>query len=58
MAQTSTNALWSGQAHMPSVSGRQVTIVSGKGAWLTTDDGRTLLDGAGVLWHAERGPRP
>jgi adenosylmethionine-8-amino-7-oxononanoate aminotransferase len=55
VAQTSTNALWSGQAHMPSVSGSQVTIVSGKGAWLTTDDGRTLLDGAGVLWHANVG---
>ena len=51
----SSNALWSAQAHMPSVLGKQLAIVSGKGPWLTADDGRRLLDGAGVLWHANVG---
>ena len=52
---SSSNALWSAQAHMPSIRRQQVAIVSGKGPWLTTDDGRVLLDGAGVLWYANVG---
>lgn len=49
------NALWSGQAHMPSVAGRQLTIVRGEGSYLTTSDGRRLFDGTASLWHANIG---
>ncbi len=51
-----TNALWQPQAHMPSVlAGDRITIVSGEGANVTTDDGRTLLDATAGLWHANIG---
>ena len=51
-----TNALWQPQAHMPSVlAGDRLTIVSGEGANVTTDDGRTLLDATAGLWHANIG---
>jgi putrescine---pyruvate transaminase len=51
-----TNALWQPQAHMPSVlAGDRMTIVSGEGANVTTDDGRTLLDATAGLWHANIG---
>lgn len=48
-------ALWSAQAHMPSVLGRQVVIVRGEGAHVVTDDGRRLFDGTAGLWHANVG---
>jgi adenosylmethionine-8-amino-7-oxononanoate aminotransferase len=50
------NALWQPQAHMPSVlAGDRMTIVSGEGATVTTDDGRELLDATAGLWHANIG---
>ncbi|MFD6517730.1 aspartate aminotransferase family protein [Rhodococcus sp. NPDC060176] len=48
-------ALWSGQAHMPSVLGRQLVIVEGTGAYVTTSAGQTLLDATSGLWHANIG---
>ncbi|WP_208324597.1 aspartate aminotransferase family protein [Modicisalibacter xianhensis] len=48
-------ALWSAQAHMPSVIGRQIKIVSADGAYLTTDTGARLLDGTASLWYANIG---
>src|ERR1700712_2058950 len=51
-----TNALWQPQAHMPSVlAGDRLTIVSGEGANVPTDDGRVLLDATAGLWHANIG---
>jgi adenosylmethionine-8-amino-7-oxononanoate aminotransferase len=48
-------ALWSPQAHMPSVPGDRLTIVAGEGANVQTDDGRWLLDATAGLWHANIG---
>jgi len=48
-------ALWSAQAHMPSVIGRQINVVSGKGAYLTTDTGARLFDATASLWYANIG---
>jgi adenosylmethionine-8-amino-7-oxononanoate aminotransferase len=41
---------------MPSVlAGDRLTIVSGEGANVTTDDGRVLLDATAALWYANIG---
>jgi adenosylmethionine-8-amino-7-oxononanoate aminotransferase len=48
-------ALWNPQAHMPSVVGQQVTIVSGSGVYVDTADGRRLLDATAGLWHTNVG---
>lgn len=48
-------ALWSAQAHMPSVLGRQLVIERGEGSYLTTTDGQRLFDGTAGLWHANIG---
>jgi len=48
-------ALWSAQAHIPSVIGRQLVITEGDGAFLTTADGRRLFDGTAGLWHTSIG---
>ncbi|HEX7405397.1 MAG TPA: aminotransferase class III-fold pyridoxal phosphate-dependent enzyme [Candidatus Nanopelagicaceae bacterium] len=52
---TSSRALWSAQAHMPTVLGRQIEIVGGDGAYVTTSSGQRLLDGTAGLWHANVG---
>ncbi len=49
------NALWHGQAHMPSVARDPLIIVSGDGAYVETADGRRLLDATASLWHANIG---
>ena len=48
-------ALWSAQAHMPSVVGRQLVIVEADGCYITTADGLRLYDGTAGLWHANVG---
>jgi adenosylmethionine-8-amino-7-oxononanoate aminotransferase len=48
-------ALWSAQAHMPSVLGRQLVIDRGEGSYVFTTDGRRLFDGTAGLWHANVG---
>ncbi|MEB8342926.1 aminotransferase family protein [Streptomyces endophyticus] len=48
-------ALWSAQAHLPSVLGRQLTIERADGSYLYTTDGRRLFDGTAGLWHANVG---
>lgn len=48
-------ALWSAQAHLPSVLGRQLVIERGEGSYLHTVDGRRLFDGTAGLWHANIG---
>lgn len=48
-------ALWSAQAHMPSVIGRQLVIERGEGSYVFTSDGRRLFDGTAGLWHANVG---
>ncbi|TGN65161.1 aspartate aminotransferase family protein [Nocardioides eburneiflavus] len=48
-------ALWSAQAHIPSVLGRQLVIERGEGSYLHTTDGRRLFDGTAGLWHANIG---
>ncbi|MFD9667973.1 aspartate aminotransferase family protein [Rhodococcus sp. NPDC059968] len=48
-------ALWSAQAHIPSVLGRQLVIERGEGSFLHTTDGRRLFDGTAGLWHANIG---
>ena len=52
---TNGNALWSGQAHMPSVIGTQLEIVRGEGAYVFTSAGQKLLDGTAGLWHTNIG---
>lgn len=48
-------ALWSAQAHMPSVLGRQIVVERAQGSYLFTADGRRLFDGTAGLWHANVG---
>lgn len=48
-------ALWSAQAHMPSILGRQIVITGGDGAYVTTHKGQRLLDATAGLWHANIG---
>lgn len=48
-------ALWSAQAHMPSVLGRQLVIDRGEGNYVFTTDGQRLFDGTAGLWHANIG---
>ena len=50
-----SRALWSAQAHMPSVLGNQIEIVRGDGSYVTTKSGQRLLDGTAGLWHANIG---
>ncbi|MDR7165716.1 adenosylmethionine-8-amino-7-oxononanoate aminotransferase [Pseudarthrobacter oxydans] len=50
------NAMWSAQAHMPTVlADSQTVIVKGDGAYIVTADGQRLLDAAGGLWYANVG---
>lgn len=49
------SALWSAQAHMPSVLGRQIVIERGEGNYVFTADGQRLFDGTAGLWHANIG---
>jgi adenosylmethionine-8-amino-7-oxononanoate aminotransferase len=53
--ETRPTALWSAQAHMPSVLGRQIEIVRGEGSYVTTSSGQRLLDATAGLWHANVG---
>ncbi len=48
-------ALWSAQAHMPSVIGNQLVITRGEGNYIFTDGGRRLFDGTAGLWHTNIG---
>jgi adenosylmethionine-8-amino-7-oxononanoate aminotransferase len=48
-------ALWSAQAHLPSVLGRQLVVERASGCYLHTTDGRRLYDGTAGLWHANIG---
>lgn len=48
-------SLWSPLAHMPSVLGHRTIIESGEGAYVTTSDGRRMLDATSGLWHANIG---
>ncbi|WP_342659764.1 Putrescine--pyruvate aminotransferase [Rhodococcus ruber] len=48
-------ALWSAQAHMPSVLGRQIVVERALGSYLFTTDGQRLFDGTAGLWHANVG---
>lgn len=48
-------ALWSAQAHIPSVLGRQLVVSRGEGSYVFTTDGRRLFDGTAGLWHANVG---
>jgi adenosylmethionine-8-amino-7-oxononanoate aminotransferase len=50
-----TSALWSAQAHIPSIAGRQLVITRGDGNYVYTDDGRRLFDGTAGLWHTNIG---
>src|SRR4051794_31472884 len=52
---SSSRALWHGQAHMPSVLADPITIVRGEGAYLETSTGQRLLDATAGLWHANVG---
>lgn len=48
-------ALWSAQAHMPSMLRRQLVIDRGEGCHVHTVDGRRLYDGTAALWYANVG---
>jgi adenosylmethionine-8-amino-7-oxononanoate aminotransferase len=49
------DALWNPQAHMPTARARRLTVTCGEGAWLTTSEGKRLLDATAGLWHANIG---
>ncbi|MHA3020620.1 aminotransferase family protein [Mycobacterium sp. BMJ-28] len=53
--ETTGNALWNPQAHMPTARVKRLIITSGDGAWLTTSAGQRLLDATASLWHANIG---
>ncbi|MCB0908441.1 MAG: aspartate aminotransferase family protein, partial [Nocardioidaceae bacterium] len=53
--QTTGDALWNGQAHMPTARSKRMVITGGEGAWLTTDTGERLLDATASLWYANVG---
>lgn len=55
MSASASPALWSAQAHMPTVSGRQVVVTEGDGAYVWDDAGRRLFDATAGLWHANIG---
>ena len=44
-----------GEAHLPTVLGRQLVIDRGEGSYVHTTDGRRLFDGTAGLWHANVG---
>jgi adenosylmethionine-8-amino-7-oxononanoate aminotransferase len=48
-------ALWSAQAHLPTVIGRQLVITHGQDSHVVTSDGRSLYDATAGLWHANVG---
>jgi len=48
-------AFWHGQAHMPSVRGREVVIVKGEGSYVWTEDGDRLFDATASLWYCNIG---
>lgn len=48
-------ALWSGQAHMPTILGRQIVIDRAEGCYIHTTDGRKLYDTTAALWYANVG---
>lgn len=48
-------ALWSAQAQMPAVLGRQLVIERGEGSYVFTAEGQRLFDGTAGLWHANVG---
>jgi len=52
---TAGDALWNGQAHMPTARSKRLVITGGEGAWLTTDTGERLLDATASLWYANVG---
>ena len=52
---TAGDALWNGQAHMPTARSKRLVIAGGEGAWLTTDTGERLLDATASLWYANVG---
>lgn len=51
----STPALWSAQANIPDVMGRQLVVTEGDGSYVTTADGQRLFDGTAGLWHTSIG---
>jgi adenosylmethionine-8-amino-7-oxononanoate aminotransferase len=48
-------ALWSAQAHIPSIMGRQLVIERGEGSFVYTTDGQRLFDGTAGLFYANIG---
>ena len=48
-------ALWSAQAHLPSVLGRQLTVERAEGCYVFTTKGHRLFDATAGLWHANVG---
>jgi adenosylmethionine-8-amino-7-oxononanoate aminotransferase len=48
-------AFWHGQAHMPSVRNRELTIVKGEGCYVWTDSGDRLFDATASLWYCNIG---
>jgi adenosylmethionine-8-amino-7-oxononanoate aminotransferase len=54
-SQHDSGALWSAQAHMPSIQGNQLVITRGEGSYVWTATGQRLLDGTSGLWYANIG---
>ena len=52
---TTAGPLWSAQAHIPSIVGRQLVITDAQGSYLMTTDGQRLFDGTAGLWHTNIG---
>ena len=52
---TTKHAIWSAQAHMPSVLGRQITIERGEGNYVFDTEGNRYFDACAGLWHTQVG---
>lgn len=55
MSSSLNHAVWSAQAHMPSVLGRQIVIERGEGSHVYTSEGTKLYDACAGLWHTQIG---
>jgi adenosylmethionine-8-amino-7-oxononanoate aminotransferase len=49
------SAFWHGQAHMPSVRGRELVIAKGEGSYVWTEGGERLFDATASLWYCNIG---
>lgn len=55
MSSGHTSAFWHPFADMSAVAGHELVIASGRGCYLTAEDGREFLDASAALWYCNVG---